>query len=176
MASSRNAKATHTFKIKLEQLGKNVVRGVSSQLAVEAEKVAEVARSYAPVDEHKLEEAIEVVKGGGGRNALGQFARNFYIVRVNGHAIGNGGERVGSYAWKMHQFLLPYGEGGFNLGSKSRDKRRSGNDVGGLFMTRALQDTKDAIFKNCAEAVSSALMGNVSVGASLVKTRRNTRG
>lgn len=180
MANNLNAKASHTFKIKLEQLGKKVVRGVSAQLAVEAERVAQIARNYAPVDEHNLEQAIEVVKESGGRNALGQFTRNSYTIRVNGSAVGSGGgkrgRRVGAYAWQMHQYLLPYGAGGYNLGPKSIEKRRSGNDVGGLFMTRALADSRDDIYKNCVNAVSQALKGKVNVDARLIPTKRKTRG
>lgn len=139
----------------IRQISDRAYRGVSDVMRQEAEVAAELAKNYAPVDEHNLERAIKVRADRTGIN--GRYEVDVYVDEDmpavshnrNGSVTkGTEDKTVGEYAAIMHEGLAPYGSGAFNLGPESLRKAGYGYDVGGKFLTRALDEIEyDLIVK-----------------------------
>jgi hypothetical protein len=140
----------------LQQMGEKVTRGVFAQMKVEAEKVAQKAREFAPVDHGNLEQAIKVREAGGGRNELGQFARKSVEVYVDGEmpVPERPGKTVGDYAYEMHEHLTPAGP--LQLGPKSEAKNAGSGQVGGKYMERAGDAVAAEILASLTDAALKA--------------------
>lgn len=128
------------LQILLSQGGERAVKGVVEQMHKEALAIQKLAREYAPVDHGNLEEAIKIGTLGGGRNARGQFQRKSFEVFLDMNATGYKGEPISTYAYRMHELLLPYGSGGFNLRKRSLEKDAGRGIVGGRFLERAVDE------------------------------------
>ena len=127
--------------ILLSQAGDRATKGVVDQMRREAERIKELARRFAPIDHGNLEKAIKLATLGGGRDAMGRFARKSFEVYIDMDAVAYDGRTVGRYAYVMHELLLPYGAGGYNLGPRSRMKQNSQVEaVGGRFLERAAEE------------------------------------
>lgn len=139
----------------LTQGGERATKGVFEQMRKEAESIKKLAQKYAPVDHGNLEDAIKVNVIGGGRNARGQFQRKAFEVFLDMNARGYKGESISTYAYRMHELLLPYGAGGFNLGKKSRDKDAGQGIVGGRFLERATAEVSKGIMNRLIQVAAT---------------------
>lgn len=128
------------LEIRLSQLGERSSREILAVMRDEAEQIANLARQYAPVDDHFLEQAIEVVEDRGGINTRTQV-----YVQVNPDAVDERGQSVLQYAALQHELLGPYGAGIWRLGPKSREKDGGTGRVGGKFLERAVNERKRTI-------------------------------
>lgn len=127
--------------ILLTQSGGKAVKGVLDQMRKEAAKIQELAQKYAPIDHGNLEDAIKVRTQGGGRDESGRFGRKSISVFIDMNAPAFDGRTVGEYAYVMHEHLLPFGSGGYNLGKHSQAKQAGQSEiVGGRFLERAADD------------------------------------
>lgn len=144
--------------ITLEQVGQKALKGAIVAMRAQAEKVAEKARDYAPVDEGNLEKAIKVRDTAGGRNALGQFTRKGVEVYVDQDmpVPGRPDKTVGDYAYEVHEHMEPAG-GPMKRGPKSEAKDGGRNLVGGGYMTRAADDAEKEVLAAVAAAVRLAI-------------------
>lgn len=124
---------------------------VDQTLNAGAEEIAEKAKSNAPVDTHNLEEAIHVEKG------FSKAGNIRYTVVCDGE--GSEGRDVAEYASIMENELQPYGNGNYNLGPLSQAKADGGNDVGGKFMERAVEQKKAEVVASVKSAVRKATKG-----------------
>lgn len=148
----------------LEQVTDRSVRGVQNVLEDGAYWIGQTAKEYSPVDTMNLENAIKIMKAQDGSNR-----RNVFYVYVDESEPASAenddgdvypssaGKTVGDYALLMHEGLAPYGSGAFELGKKSQRKAAMGLDVGGKYMSRALEDHADDIYNRSEAALSRAL-------------------
>jgi len=140
----------------IEQMGDKVVRRAIDKMRSEAQKLAEKARDYAPVDEGNLENAIKVDDAGGGRNELGQFSRKSVAVYIDMNMpAARDGKTVGDYAYDMHEHLEPVGPK--KRGPLSEEKDGGRNVVGGGFLTRAMNDSERDILIGIAAEIKDVL-------------------
>ncbi len=139
----------------LYQTGQRVTRGVVGKMRSEAEAIQKLAQQYAPVDHGNLGEAIEIRTLGGGRDELGRFMRKSFEVFINMNASGHRGEPISQYAYEMHELLLPYGAGGFNLGKLSQQKDAGRGIVGGRFLERAVDEVSKGIMNRLIQVTAS---------------------
>lgn len=124
----------------IKQLGDRVKRGISNVMVKEGEKMHELAVSYAPVDKGNLEEAIQLES-----TRSGVHGRTVVTLFVDESFEATDSKTVGDYLTLIHEGLAPYGSGAFNLGKKSKAKRDAGNDVGGKFLERAVDERANAL-------------------------------
>lgn len=153
---------TDNLGVLLQQVGERAVRGIFTQMKVEAEKIAEKARENAPVDHGDLEKAIKVRETGGGRNDLGQFARKGVEVYVDGTLPAHDskgrerpGKTVADYMWEMHEHLTPAGP--LQLGPKSQEKDGGSGKVGGKYLERAADDVEKEMLGSLTAACQAAI-------------------
>jgi hypothetical protein len=139
----------------LYQTGHRVTRGVVGQMRSEAEAIQKLAKKYAPLDHGNLEDAIKVKTLGGGRDELGRFMRKSFEVSIDMNATGHLGESISKYAYEMHELLLPYGAGGFNLGKLSRQKDAGRGVVGGRFLERAVSEVSNGTMNRLIQVAAS---------------------
>lgn len=99
------------------------------------------ARAFAPVDTGGLEEAIKIDKMQV-RDAKGRFGKVVHYCYIDPNMINSEGRRVQNYARLVHEWMEYDGRAGsIKLGPKSREKKkRTGENVGGMFMTRAIRE------------------------------------
>lgn len=148
----------------LKQAGQKAVKGAIDQMRKEAQKIADLARQMAPVDEGDLEKAIIVTEEGGGRDSSGRFARKQLSVGVDMDAPAGFNKRgeqitVGAYAYVMHEHLAPFGK--FGLGPLSRLKQsRQSVMVGGKYLERALAEIEPGLINRVVLRVKRELAGN----------------
>lgn len=119
----------------LRQLGPRAVRRAREQMKRESEKIADLARDYAPVDHdgptkgqppgHELERSIRAEKDY-------EDNRRLKISVVAGGRVGD--VDVDEYATLMHEGLGPYGSGAYRPGPGTLAK---GPQAGGKFLERA---------------------------------------
>lgn len=120
---------------------KRVVKG----LYVQAIKLRDLARKFAPEDRGNLEKAINVFPAeleGAIRDERGRFARQEIevVIDMDMPIEERPGKTVGDYAYEMHEHMEPYGNF-YNLGPKSLAKQdREGVVVGGGFLERAAEE------------------------------------
>jgi hypothetical protein len=140
----------------LQQTGHKAVDGVAQVMREGGEEIAELAKDYAPYDASSpagrghLQDAIEVKTERTGING-----RLVVTVWVNGNRLGNGGKRIGEYAFLMHEFLAPYGNPAiFHAGPGTLAK---GSKAGGKFLERAYRDTYKSILQRAAERARAIL-------------------
>lgn len=129
---------------RIRQVGERALRGGANVLREEAKEIADLARSFAPVDEGNLEDAIEVnphEERDGNRRVSVE-------VWVNPDAPGSGGEEFAiSYGMRLHEQQEPFGSGAIPLGVKSRIKDVGRGVVGGKFMERAANARRSMLGK-----------------------------
>lgn len=119
-------------------------RRVVRKLIDEAHKIADLAKKMAPRDHANLEEAIKVRPDSPERtrDELGRFVRTEVEVYVDGDmpVPQRPDKTVGDYAYEMHEHLTPFGP--LQLGEESRAKQASngGVEVGGGYLTRAVEE------------------------------------
>ena len=137
----------------IEQTGKRAVDHAARRMGAEAEKVAQLARDYAPVEHHGLEEAITVEGDKSGING-----RKVYRIFVDENAPelnedgSPTGRLVGRYAGYMHE------GSDYKLGKLSREKAAAlGVRVGPKFLERAADERADEIEKSVYNAARQAL-------------------
>jgi hypothetical protein len=136
----------------IKQTGEKASRGAAAAMESEAKEIVELARSYSPYDEGKLEDAIGYERVRGERDDRGRFMRDSIQVFVDPTMPGSGGaETVGEYAYLMHEEMEPYGD--INRGEKTRAK---GPQAGGKFLERAVRDRAKQFYANVRKAVGKA--------------------
>lgn len=124
-----------------------VARGSLAQLRKSAEKVAKLARDYAPVDTGDLEDAIEAQENRN-RTALGRFGATTIDVGVNVSKLNL--EEHGGYDYSVQMHEDP----NYNLGPLSEAKQSAtGKQIGYKYLERALEDLKPEIQRDMAEAI-----------------------
>jgi HK97 gp10 family phage protein len=122
----------------LNNIEKRSSRGVRSALLHGSEKIRDLAKQYAPVDEGNLEESIKVAQ----EKDITNSGRSKYYVFVDENQPAEGGKTVGFYATRMH-------EGDYRLGKGSQRKAdSSGLLVGRKFLERAMEDLEEEIKKD----------------------------
>lgn len=132
--------------ILIRQGGERAKKGVFEQMKKEAVEIQRLARRMAPLDHGPLEESIKVAGLGGGRDESGRFVRRSLTVYIDGDDVGHKGEPISQYAYIMHEMLVPFGSGGYNLGPKSRAKQRGQSEiVGGRFLERAAAEVSEKL-------------------------------
>lgn len=152
------------LKYLLRQAGERAVKGAFDQMRKEAKRIESLAKQMAPVDEGDLEDAIQMVETGGGRDNLGRFSRKSITIEVDMNASAGvdsqGRPRtVGAYAYTMHEHLTPYGE--FRLGKKSRAKQASQSVmVGGKYLERAMEEVMPGLIERVVKHVREELAGD----------------
>lgn len=139
----------------LYQSGERVTRGLVGKMRHEAEAIQKLAQQYAPLDHGNLEEAIKIETLGGGRDSRGRFVRKAFEVFIDMNARGYKGEPISQYAYEMHELLLPYGAGGFNLGPQSRQKDGGRGVVGGRFLERAVDEVSKDMMNRLTQVAAS---------------------
>ncbi|MCY1369006.1 hypothetical protein D9M69_560230 [compost metagenome] len=122
----------------------------------EANKIAEIAREMAPVDEGYLEKSIKVSPSSleRARDEMGRFVRTDVSVFVDEDMMvpttSGKQKRVGDYAYMVHEWVTPYGMK--NLGPLSQEKQMSTSYVvGGGFLERAADMRVDDLVQGVAE-------------------------
>lgn len=129
----------------------NTKKRVTSKMWVKANEIRELAVRMAPVDEANLEKAIKVSPEtpGRARDEAGRFTRQEIEVYIdmNMPVPGRPGKTVGDYAYEMHEHLTPMGP--LQLGPLSAAKE-SGVQVGGGFMTRAMEQLSAGVITDLA--------------------------
>lgn len=147
-----NFLSAERLEVLIEQAGERVRKHAIEHMRKEAEEIAELAREYAPFDEGKLEKAIKVEDGGGGRDDRGRLQRKSVSVYVDDSMPGSGGAAtVGQYSYLIHEGLEPEGGAFDRREGSNRKMERNGKLVGGGFLRRALQDkAKEVISKTGA--------------------------
>lgn len=133
----------------ITQIGDRAIRGISDVMKEEGEKIRDLARDNAPVDEGDLERAIKMEV-----DRSGAHGRTQVYVYVDESVTGDDGKPVEQYAKLMHEGLAPYGSGLYGdvdnpkyPDTKSKKKKAMGFDVGGKFLTRALADRYDIMME-----------------------------
>jgi hypothetical protein len=137
------------LEIALIQVGERTTRGVSAIMQEAGKEIQQRAINYAPVDEGDLESAIKY-----SAERSGTRGRTMVFVYIDGDVITSDGNRVGSYAMKMHEQLSPYGSGRYNLGKLSLEKRGLGYDVGGKFLERAISEIRESVYGRVEKMVN----------------------
>jgi hypothetical protein len=145
----------------LRQVGERAVKGVTAVLRQEAQEIERLARSFAPVDDGYLESAITATRVDSEADSRGRATRSFWRVWVDLEKAAPGDEKnpskvVGDYFVAMHELLMPYGNGPYNLGPKSQAKDGGSGVVGGKFMERAFADREKQIYKRAFWEIQKA--------------------
>lgn len=133
--------------LKMEQVGKKAVKGVSDVFQDEGERIRDLARLYAPVDEGDLESAIvkETSRTGINRRAV-------VSVYVDESHVAADGTPLSEYAKLMHNTV-------YQLGPKSLIKETyvGLGKVGTGFLKRAVEERRAAIYEKAANKVQKLL-------------------
>lgn len=140
---------------KLEQRGERAVAGVLGVMREEANKMADLAREFAPIDHGDLESAIEVVENKDGMNG-----RKTITVQVDPNARDDQGKLVEIYAIEMHEGQSigeNDGSYAYGLGKRSREKDGGRGVVGGKFLERAVKSRVGILGKKVAAALKRSL-------------------
>ncbi len=124
------------LKLNLERLADTTGNQLFLAMLEEAEKIRDLAKEFAPVDDYNLVEAIQTDIES--RDASGRFKRKEVTVFVDMEKANDDGTKVGDYAMLIHEYLQPYGSGDLNLGKKSQQKDAGRRVVGGKFLERAI--------------------------------------
>lgn len=106
-------------------------------------EIQSYARAFAPVDTGGLEEAIKIGKMQV-RDAKGRFGKVVHYCYIDQNMINSEGRRIQNYARLVHEWMEYDGHAGaIKLGPKSREKKKlTGENVGGMFMTRAVREAE----------------------------------
>lgn len=127
--------------VMLARVDMNTKKRVTEKMFLKAKAIQHMAIRMAPIDEANLEKAIKVRPETPGRvrNESGRFARQEIEVYIDMAMPipGRPGKTVGDYAYEMHEHLTPAGP--LKLGKLSAQKQ-SGVQVGGAFLTRAMEE------------------------------------
>jgi hypothetical protein len=137
--------------LKIQRMGDTAARRILNVMREEGDKIAELARENAPIDDGDLEEAIEAVETRGGPNG-----RTVVSVQVDPAAVDAKGVPVIKYARVMHEALAPFGTGAFKLGPASRQKDGGSGRVGGKFMERAMRSRIGEMGKKVKQIVKES--------------------
>lgn len=124
------------LKLNLERLADTTGNQLFLAMLQEAERIRDLAKEFAPVDDYNLVEAIKTDVEA--RDALGRFKRKEVTVFVDMEKQNDDGTVVADYAMLIHEYLQPYGSGDLNLGKKSQQKDAGRRVVGGKFLERAI--------------------------------------
>ncbi len=112
---------TTLLGISLVNRAKTARRAGNRRIEAATDKILELAKMYAPIDEGNLESSIKKEVSNSGING-----RNVYEVFIDEMAQGsNGAETVGQYALRMHESVYNLGKG-----SSEKDKQVGGNGYG----------------------------------------------
>ena len=129
----------------------NTKKRITQKMWVKAVAIQQLAIRMAPIDEGNLEKAIKVRPEHPGRlrNEAGRFERQEIEVYIdmNMPVPGRPDKTVGDYAYIIHEHLTPFGP--MNLGPLSREKQ-SGAQVGGGFLTRAMEELSAGVITDLA--------------------------
>lgn len=144
------------LRTNLQQIGPRAERAVTRQMKAEAYRIADLAKRFAPVDEGPLEDSIQVMQEGGGRDDRGRFARTSFTVYVDTDQQGSHGALIADYAYRMHEHLTPYGP--LKLGKRSQAKQVGQSEmVGGRYLERAVQEVSDGLMNRLIEVTRRML-------------------
>lgn len=153
---------TPDLELALTQIGRRAAKGMTDVMHEQAERIAEKAREYAPVDEHDLEKAIKV-----DRDYQGINRRLRLFVQVDPNAVKESrGVDVMTYALHVHEFMnigggtRPEGYRGGNmlfLGKKSVEKDGGRGIVGGKFLERAFAEHEEETYMRAFRIVQRML-------------------
>lgn len=136
----------------LARIDMDTKKRVTSKMYAKAVAIQHLAIKMAPIDRGNLEKAIKVRPETPGRardEATGQFVRQEIEVYIDmDMAIPERpGKTIGDYAYEMHEHLTPAGP--LKLGPLSAEKQ-SGAQVGGAFLTRAMDELANGFITELA--------------------------
>lgn len=141
MRHHANVTGTDELVAKLKFIGANIYEAGQEAVkeATELLKNESIARS--PLDTGDLEECHDskVHSFKHAKRVVGVVFINDSLMKKT-HNIP-----VSEYAIIMHEHLAPYGSGLYNMRKGSKQKKSAGNDVGGKFLFRALEDNREEI-------------------------------
>lgn len=125
---------------------------VTSKLYKKAQDIQTLAIKMAPVDVGNLEQSIKIRPENPGRmrdEETGRFTRQEIEVYIDMDmpVPERPGKTIGDYAYEIHEHLEPSGPK--QLGEKSREKS-SGAEVGGGFLTRAMEELAEGLIGELA--------------------------
>jgi len=168
MAFRKNvSREIEDLTVRLENKAKSARRAANRRMEEGQQVIADLARMYAPEDEGNLGESIKTEK----TRSASDGRRNAYEVYIDIDARGsNGAERVGQYAYGIHEGVYTNREGDskpYNLGKRSLEKDADvggnglgwpyGGKVGPKFLTRAFEDFTPKMERKIREAVKKEL-------------------
>ena len=119
-----------------------------------AEDTAFIAREMAPIKTGKLEEAIEVAPGRKNYASGLVYISSVWVRPTVYNSIAH--RAVREYASTVHEELDPAGPKRLGVLSRQKDEMVQ-HQVGGHFLTRALEVTKPLIIKSIVEALDKAI-------------------
>ena len=164
MSNETFGKAMKTLRMKLYQIEGKVIAGTKKALEEEAIFTRDLAQSFTPVKTGALQSSIEWKEVSNKYSKYGKFEvfvnsnivpKNEYVKRdgtVSVYPLNGGTEkRVGSYAWEVHERVAPKGP---YPGSKST---QADPEVGGGYLERAFEFTKEHAISSVSQAVKSVL-------------------
>lgn len=131
------------------------------QLVKKGHQIKDLAIRMAPIDRGNLEEAIKMEPESyeRQRDAAGRFVRTqvYIYVDTDMPIPERPGKTIGDYAYEMHEHLTPLGP--LNLGPLSEEKQANngGVQVGGGFLTRALEEVGAQIIEDIAAGMRQDL-------------------
>lgn len=136
----------------LARIDMTTKKRITSKMYLRAVAIQQLAIKMAPIDKGNLEKAIKVRPETPGRardEATGMFVRQEIEVYIdmNMPVPGRPGKTVGDYAYEMHEHLTPAGP--MKLGPLSEAKA-SGEQVGGAFLTRAMERLSEGLIQELA--------------------------
>lgn len=133
---------------RIQQVGDKSLASALEVMREESEKIAELARSFAPIDDGDLEKAIQVVEKRDGING-----RVAITIQIDPSARNEKGIPVELYAIEMHEgqsIGANNGTHAFGLGKRSAAKDAGRGIVGGKFLERAARSRMGMIGKKIA--------------------------
>ena len=144
-------KGFDSLGLTLRQTGERAERRAREQMKREGEKIADIARTLAPVDyegqthgsppARELERSIEAERSYEDNRRL--------TITVSAGGVVDGVD-VDEYAGLMHEGLAPYGSGAYLPGPATRAK---GGKAGGKFLERAFLERKDKLVAAITAAI-----------------------
>lgn len=144
--------------VEITQTGERARKNAARRMGQEAERIAQLARDYAPVDSGGLEaeKAIKVesiISEGTGR-------AEFYVY-IDGGFVAPDGTEIGEYALMQHEGLVRASNGGWSHdwhpGPGTIEKMAStGNLCGPKYLERAAAEREDEIEQSVFNAVKES--------------------
>lgn len=137
----------------LVDMGRDIEKAANRAIKEAAELVKHRSVSNSPVDTGDLEACHEITI----THKDGSVVAEIWIDDSKMNHADKHDIPPSRYAVIMHECLAPYGSGEFDLGPLSDQKQKSGHDVGGKFLERALSKSEEDIDAIVAAAFEQAI-------------------